>query len=41
MIAMQCKAWAKNIEREDRHVDKKTPRGGALAVFYFDKGKID
>ena len=39
-VAMECRAWAKNIEREDRHVDKKTPRGGALAVFCFNKGRV-
>jgi len=39
-VFIECRAWAKNIEREDRHVDKKTPRGGVLAVFCFNNGKI-
>jgi len=39
-VFMECRAWAKNIERENRHVDKKVPRGGALAVLCFNKGKI-
>jgi len=39
-VVMTCKAWAENIEREDRSVDKKTPRGGVLAVFCFNKGRI-
>jgi len=39
-VVMTCKAWAKNIEREDRSVDKKTPRGGVLAVFCFNNGRI-
>jgi len=39
-VIMECRAWAKNIEREDRNVDKKTPRGGVLAIFCFNNGKI-
>jgi len=39
-VVMECKAWANNIEREDRHVDKRTPRGGVLAEFCFKKGNI-
>jgi len=39
-VVMECRAWAKNIEREDRHVDKKTPRGGVLAIFCLNKGNI-
>ena len=40
-VVMVCKAWAKNIEREDRFVDKKTPRGGVLAAFCFQHGGIE
>jgi len=39
-VVMTCKAWAENIDREDRNVDKKTPRGGVLAVFCCNKGRI-
>ena len=40
-VFMECKAWAKNIEREDRFVDKKTPRGGLLVAFCFQNGEIE
>ena len=40
-VMLECRAWAKNIEREERFVDKKTPRGGALVALCFDdNGKI-
>jgi len=39
-VSVECRAWAKNINREDRHVDKMTPRGGALSVICFNGGKI-
>jgi len=39
-VSVECRAWDKNINREDRHVDKMTPRGGALSVICFDGGKI-
>ena len=39
-VVMECKAWARNIETEDRHVDKRTPRGGVLAEFCFNEGRI-
>jgi len=39
-VFIECKAWAKNINREDRFVNKRTPRGGVVAVFCFDDGMI-
>jgi len=39
-VFIECKAWAKNIDIEDRFVNKRTPRGGAVAVFCFDDGMI-
>jgi len=39
-VSVECRAWAWNIDTEDRFVDKMTPRGGALSVFCFDNGKI-
>ena len=39
-VEMVCMAWAKNIETEERFVNKKSPRGGALSSLCFEAGRI-
>ena len=39
-VEMVCMAWAKNIETEERFVNKKSPRGGALSSLCIEAGRI-
>jgi len=40
LVFMECRAWARNIELQQKTVDKKVPNGGGLAVLCFENGKI-
>jgi len=41
VATMDCVAYAKNIHRESRYVDRKIPNGGGTVKVCFRKGKID